>query len=193
MCFFGVIRKAKMKCPYCSASTTKVLDKRDSEDLTVTRRRRRCSSCGARFTTYERAEVVTLMIVKKDGRREEFSRAKLRAGVTTACAKRPVSAAAIEELVNQVETELRQREAGEINHALVGELVMNKLHALDHVAYIRFASVYRAFADLSSFEEEIRRARRSARRAARTPAAARRRDGADSSESTASGVAPVRG
>ena len=156
-----------MKCPYCSAVSTKVLDKRDSEDLTVTRRRRRCSACGARFTTYERAEIVSLMLVKKDGRREEFNRAKLRAGVTTACAKRPVSVAAIEQLVNEVESELRRREAAEVNHALVGELVMNKLRELDHVAYIRFASVYRAFADLSSFEEEIRRAKRSTRGAAR--------------------------
>ena len=166
---------------------------------------------------------MSLMIVKKDGRREEFARGKLRAGVTTACAKRPVSAAAIEELVNEVETELRQREAGEINHALVGELVMNKLHALDHVAYIRFASVYRAFADLSSFEEEIRRAKRSTRgageeeirrakrstrregeeeirsakrstrRSGRTPTAGRVRDGIEPAESAAPGSAPVRG
>lgn len=181
-----------MKCPYCSAPTTKVLDKRDSEDLTITRRRRRCSSCGARFTTYERAELVSLMIVKKDGRREEFNRAKLRAGVTTACAKRPVSAAAIEELVNEVETELRQREAGEINHALVGEAVMNKLHALDHVAYIRFASVYRAFADLSSFEEEIRRAKRSTR-PGRAPTASKRRDAIEPAESAVPAGAPARG
>lgn len=160
-----------MKCPYCSGLNTKVLDSRDSEDQTVTRRRRRCSTCGARFTTYERSEIVSLLVVKKDGRREEFSRAKLRAGVTTACAKRPVSADAVERLVNEVESELRQREAPEVNHALVGELVMRKLHELDHVAYIRFASVYRAFADLSSFEEEIRRARGGARRG-RRPAAA---------------------
>ncbi|HZT05589.1 MAG TPA: transcriptional regulator NrdR [Chloroflexota bacterium] len=148
-----------MKCPYCSAPTTKVLDKRDSEDLTVTRRRRRCATCGARFTTYERAEVAGLILVKKDGRREEFSRAKLRAGITKACAKRPVSADAIEQLVNDIEAALRQREGHEVSHAVVGELVMNKLRELDNVAYIRFASVYRAFADLSSFEEEIQRAK----------------------------------
>lgn len=146
-----------MRCPHCGATTTKVMDKRDSEDLTVTRRRRRCAACGARFTTYERAEVGSLAIVKKDGRREEFSREKLRAGITKACAKRPVSAGAIEQLVNEVEWDLRRREGPEVNHALVGELVMNKLRDLDNVAYIRFASVYRAFADLSSFEEEIRR------------------------------------
>jgi transcriptional repressor NrdR len=148
-----------VKCPYCSSPSTKVLDKRDSEDLTVTRRRRRCSSCGGRFTTYERSELVSLLVVKKDGRREEFSRTKLRAGISTACAKRPVSASAIEQLVNEVEADLRKREGAEVDHALIGEMVMDKLRQLDHVAYIRFASVYRAFADLSSFEEEIRRAK----------------------------------
>ena len=150
---------AVVKCPYCSSPSTKVLDKRDSEDLTVTRRRRRCAACGGRFTTYERAEIVSLLVVKKDGRREEFSRAKLRAGITKACAKRPVSASAIEQLVNEVEVELRRREGSEVDHAIVGEMVMDQLRRLDNVAYIRFASVYRAFGDLSSFEEEIRRAK----------------------------------
>ena len=148
-----------MKCPYCSSPSTRVLDKRDSEDLTVTRRRRRCAACGGRFTTYERAEIVSLLVVKKDGRREEFSRGKLRAGITKACAKRPVSASAIEQLVNEVEADLRKREGAEVDHAIIGELVMNKLRQLDNVAYIRFASVYRAFGDLSSFEDEIRRAK----------------------------------
>ena len=151
-----------MKCPYCSAPTTKVLDKRDSEDLSVTRRRRRCSACGARFTTYERSEVASLIVVKKDGRREEFSPAKLRSGITKACAKRPVSAGAIEQLVVEIEAELRRQEGQEVSHAALGELVMNKLRELDNVAYIRFASVYRAFTDLSSFEEEIQRAKGSA-------------------------------
>jgi transcriptional repressor NrdR len=148
-----------MKCPYCGAPVTKVLDKRDSEDGTVTRRRRRCVECGARFTTYERAEVVNLIVVKKDGRREEFSRAKLRSGITKACAKRPVSMTAIEQLVNEIEVELRRRDGPEVHHEAIGELVMEKLRHLDHVAYIRFASVYRAFGDLSSFEEEIQRAK----------------------------------
>jgi len=148
-----------VKCPYCSSPSTRVLDKRDSEDLTVTRRRRKCATCGARFTTHERAEVVSLIVVKKDGRREEFSRAKLRGGITKACAKRPVSASAIETLLNEVEAELRQREGAELDHAIIGELVMEKLRQLDNVAYIRFASVYRAFGDLSSFEEEIQRAK----------------------------------
>lgn len=151
-----------MKCPFCHSPSTKVIDKRDSEDLRVTRRRRRCSSCDARFTTYERVELIPLMLVKKDGRREEFDRAKLRAGLLKACAKRPVSAVDLERVVNEIDSELRRREGGEVSHAAVGELVMEKLRQLDNVAYIRFASVYRAFADLSSFEEEIERARRAA-------------------------------
>lgn len=146
-----------MRCPFCSAFATKVIDSRDSEDRTVTRRRRRCSACGGRFTTYERAEVVEVMVVKKDGSRELFSRQKLRSGVLKACAKRPVSAEAIEQLVNEVEAELRRREGPEASHQVIGELVMDKLRELDNVAYIRFASVYRAFADLSSFQEEIQR------------------------------------
>jgi transcriptional repressor NrdR len=174
------VGNALLKCPYCSSPSTKVLDKRDSEDLTVTRRRRRCSSCGGRFTTYERSEIVSLLVVKKDGRREEFSRSKLRAGITKACAKRPVSAAAIEQLVNEVETELRKREGAEVDHAVMGELVMEKLRQLDNVAYIRFASVYRAFADLSSFEEEIQRAKGSG------PAPGRKRNG------TAAELTPAR-
>jgi transcriptional repressor NrdR len=151
-----------MKCPYCSSPNTRVIDKRDSEDLSVTRRRRRCAACGARFTTYERAEAASLFVVKKDGRREEFSTVKLRSGITKACAKRPVSAEAIEQLVAEIEADLRRREGQEVSHAVLGEVVMNKLRALDNVAYIRFASVYRAFADLSSFEEEIQRAKGSA-------------------------------
>ncbi|MBM2811453.1 MAG: nrdR [Chloroflexi bacterium] len=103
--------------------------------------------------------MVSLLVVKKDGRREEFSRPKLRAGITKACAKRPVSAGAVEQLVNDIEADLRRREGSEVNHAALGELVMDKLRQLDNVAYIRFASVYRAFTDLSSFEEEIQRAR----------------------------------
>ncbi|MSQ23388.1 MAG: transcriptional repressor NrdR [Chloroflexi bacterium] len=146
-----------MRCPFCSSGSTKVLDTRDSEDRTVTRRRRSCDACGGRFTTYERSEVADVMVVKKDGRREAFSRMKLRSGITKACAKRPVSGEAIEQLVNEVEAELRSRDGLEVNHQLVGELVMDKLRQLDTVAYIRFASVYRAFADLTSFQDEIQK------------------------------------
>ena len=144
-----------MRCPYCGSRETKVVDKRDND--AVTRRRRRCSRCAGRFTTYERPEVARLLIVKKDGRREEFSRAKLGAGLAKACTKRPVSAEAIERLLDEVEAELRRREGLEVPAEAVGELVMDKLRALDKVAYIRFASVYRNFADVSSFEEEVRK------------------------------------
>ena len=144
-----------MRCPYCASRDTKVVDKRDGDG--VTRRRRRCESCAGRFTTYERPEMARLLIVKKDGRREEFSRAKLRAGIAKACAKRPVSAEAIERMVDEIEAELRRREGLEVPGTAVGELVMAKLRAVDKVAYIRFASVYRAFADVSSFEEEVRK------------------------------------
>lgn len=144
-----------MRCPYCHSRETKVVDKRDADG--VTRRRRRCESCQGRFTTYERPEVARLLIVKKDGRREEFSRAKLRTGIEKACAKRPVSAATIEHMVDEIELELRRREGLEVTGETVGELVMEKLRAVDKVAYIRFASVYRKFSDLSSFEDEIRK------------------------------------
>lgn len=144
-----------MRCPYCSSRETKVVDKRDSEG--VTRRRRRCERCAARFTTYERPELARLLVVKKDGRREEFNRAKLRAGLVKACTKRPIPAEAIERTVDEIEAELRRREGLEVPAAMIGELVMAKLRAMDKVAYIRFASVYRNFADVSSFEEEVRK------------------------------------
>jgi transcriptional repressor NrdR len=123
----------------------------------VTRRRRKCESCAGRFTTYERPEVARLLVVKKDGRREEFSRAKLRAGIAKACTKRPVAAEAIERALDEIEAALRRREGLEVPADAVGELVMEKLRALDKVAYIRFASVYRNFADVSSFEDEVRK------------------------------------
>ena len=146
-----------MRCPFCGSRETRVLDKRDSDDVAMTRRRRECQSCGGRFTTYERPEIATLMVVKKDGRRQPFDRAKLRASIQTACAKRPISAEAIERLVDQIEATLRSRDVLEVPSSVVGDLVVEKLRALDHVAYIRFASVYRAFADISSFEDELRK------------------------------------
>jgi transcriptional repressor NrdR len=144
-----------VRCPYCASRETKVVDKRDGDG--VTRRRRRCSACSGRFTTYERPEIARLLIVKKDGRREEFNRPKLRNGIAKACTKRPVSAEAIERLLEEIEAELRRREGLEVPAEAVGELVMEKLRTLDKVAYIRFASVYRNFADVSSFEEEVRK------------------------------------
>ena len=146
-----------MRCPFCASRETRVLDKRDSEDVALTRRRRECLTCGGRFTTYERPEIATLMVVKKDGRRQPFDRAKLRSSVQTACAKRPISAETIERLVDQIETTLRSRDVLEVSSSVIGDLVVEKLRALDQVAYIRFASVYRAFADISSFEDELRK------------------------------------
>jgi transcriptional repressor NrdR len=134
-----------------------VLDKRDSDDLALTRRRRECQSCGGRFTTYERPEIATLMVVKKDGRRQPFDRSKLRGSIQTACTKRPISAETIERIVDQIETTLRSRDLLEVPSSLIGDLVVEKLRAVDQVAYIRFASVYRAFADVSSFEDELRK------------------------------------
>ena len=146
-----------MRCPFCASRETRVLDKCDSEDVALTRRRRECLTCGGRFTTYERPEIATLMVVKKDGRRQPFDRAKLRSSVQTACAKRPISAETIERLVDQIETTLRSRDVLEVSSSVIGDLVVEKLRALDQVAYIRFASVYRAFADISSFEDELRK------------------------------------
>ncbi len=149
-----------MRCPYCLHPETKVLDSRDSSDLDATRRRRECLKCKKRFTTYERVEMVDLIVIKKDGRRENFDRHKLLNGVMKACEKRPVSHERIEELVDDVERELRKREETEVSSMTIGEMVMSRLKRLDQVAYIRFASVYRSFTDVESFEKELRRLRK---------------------------------
>ncbi|MBI4439213.1 transcriptional repressor NrdR, partial [Candidatus Woesearchaeota archaeon] len=132
-----------MKCPYCSNPETKVTDKRDSEEVGITRRRRECLKCEKRFTTYERVEELELAIVKKDGRREQFDRNKLRTGMQKACEKRPISTDVIDKAVDEIEAELRKSEAKEITSKQIGEFVMKKLKGIDKVAYIRFASVYR--------------------------------------------------
>ncbi len=144
-----------MKCPYCNNKETKVSDKRDTEDLSVTRRRRECLKCKKRFTTYERPEALELVIVKKDDRRERFDKHKLLTGVLKACEKRPVSMEKTQKLVNDIESDLRERGENEIASKKLGQMVMRKLRALDKVAYIRFASVYREFEDLDRFEEEV--------------------------------------
>lgn len=123
----------------------------------MTRRRRECQQCNSRFTTYERPEMSTLMIVKKDGRRQPFDRAKLRTSIQAACTKRPISAETIERMVDQIESAVRKRDGLEVQSSVVGDHVIDRLRALDQVAYIRFASVYRAFADISSFEDELRK------------------------------------
>jgi len=145
-----------MRCPACHSPDTRVVDKRDSADASTTRRRRQCAACAHRFTTYERLEMAALMVVKRDRRRQEFDRAKLRHSLQVACTKRPIGAATIESLLDGVESELRARDLPEVPSSVIGDLVMDKLRHLDQVAYIRFASVYRAFADVSSFEDELR-------------------------------------
>jgi len=145
-----------MNCPFCGHTETKVLDKRETADGKTTRRRRECLKCTKRFTTYERMEMGDLSVVKKDGRRELFDRTKVERGVLRACEKRPVSREAIELLVDEVENEIRNRGSAEVSSKLIGDIVMKKLKRLDKIAYIRFASVYRDFTDLQSFQQELK-------------------------------------
>ena len=144
-----------MKCPYCSNSNTRVMDKRETEDSNVTRRRRECLKCKKRFTTYERVETLDLTVVKKNGKRENFDRHKLMAGLLKACEKRPIPREKIEKVADDIEAKLRVHKETEVDSSFIGELVMKKLKKLDKVAYIRFASVYREFTDLDSFKEEM--------------------------------------
>jgi transcriptional repressor NrdR len=144
-----------MKCPYCSHPDTRVLDKRETGESNVTRRRRECLKCRKRFTTYERVETLDLTIVKKNGGRENFDRHKLLAGLLKACEKRSIPREKIERIADDVEAKLRAHRKTEIDSSFIGEIVMKKLQRLDNVAYIRFASVYREFADLDSFKKEM--------------------------------------
>ena len=145
----------KIKCPYCYYEETKVLDKRETEDSLITRRRRECLKCKKRFTTYERIET-DLVVIKKDGRREKFSREKLKTGILKSLEKRPISVEQVDKIINNIEANLRNKSTAEISSQIIGELVMKKLKTIDKVAYIRFASVYREFEDPSSFIEEIK-------------------------------------
>jgi len=144
-----------MKCPFCASPKSDVVDTRDTEDDRI-RRRRECAKCRRRFTTYEEKEEAYLFVIKKDGRREKFDRKKLLGGLERACEKLPVSRDRIEEMANWVESKLRKENKKEIASSKIGELVMQKLRAVDEVAYIRFASVYRSFADIDSFEEALK-------------------------------------
>ena len=143
-----------MKCPYCNAEDTKVIDSRPCEGGAI-RRRRQCIVCDKRFTTYERVEVIPLMVVKKDGVREEFDRMKIEKGMLRACHKRPVSADTISRLADEIENELMAGGEREIPSTVIGEMVMQKLKETDDVAYVRFASVYREFKDVRTFVKEI--------------------------------------
>ena len=146
-----------MKCPFCGHDNTRVVDSRPTEENNSIRRRRACDECGKRFTTFETVETTPLIIIKKDDTRETFDKSKIEAGVLRACYKRPVSATQIKKLVDQVETEIYNKEEREIPSRVIGELVMNKLMNLDAVAYVRFASVYREFKDVNTFMEELKK------------------------------------
>ena len=145
-----------MKCPFCGHEEDKVVDSRASSDGASIRRRRECLGCAKCFTTYEQVEEQPLMVVKKDGRREPFDRHKVLAGLVKACEKRPVSMDDLERLVDELERELSQHFEREVPSREVGERVMKRLHALDPVAYVRFASVYREFKDVEQFMRELK-------------------------------------
>ncbi len=143
-----------MRCQFCGASDSRVTDSREVE--TGIRRRRECRECGRRFTTYERVQTHQLMVSKQDNRREEFNREKLMTGIRKACAKRPIASRTIEKMVEEIETELQQIGQGEVATEVIGEMIMERLKKLDRVAYIRYASVYRDFQDIESFERVVK-------------------------------------
>ncbi len=145
-----------MRCPYCGAMDSKVIDTRSAEECEKIRRRRECLSCGKRFTTYEIVETVPLIVVKKDRSREEFNRQKLLSGMLRACEKRPVSFEMLENAVDNIEQSLYSSYEREVPSTLVGELAMQQLQKIDDVAYVRFASVYRQFSDLNTFMDELK-------------------------------------
>jgi len=145
-----------MKCPFCGYKEDKVVDSRATAEESAVRRRRECLKCGKRFTTYEYIEEVSLMVIKKDGRREPFDRKKILAGIIRACEKRPVSIERMEEIVTWVERSIQKKSDREVSSNRIGELVMEKLKLLDDVAYVRFASVYRQFKDVGQFMLELK-------------------------------------
>lgn len=144
-----------MRCPYCSFIESKVIDSRPTDENTSIRRRRECLKCGKRFTTYEKLESIALVVIKKDESRQPFNRNKVLKGIMTACEKRPISIVQMEQIADAIESELSQRMEREVKSTYIGELVMDKLRTLDEVAYVRFASVYKQFDDVSTFMEEL--------------------------------------
>jgi transcriptional repressor NrdR len=145
-----------MKCPFCQSLEDKVLESREADEGRAIRRRRECLSCRGRFTSYERVEEKPLMVIKRDGRREQFNREKICSGIFRACEKRPVSAEAIEAMVDEVERELHREAGREVLSSKIGEMVMDRIQKVDKIAYIRFASVYRKFEDISEFVKEVK-------------------------------------
>ncbi|SMC67688.1 transcriptional regulator NrdR [Sporomusa malonica] len=144
-----------MRCPFCGVADSKVIDSRSSDEGNSIRRRRECSSCSRRFTTYEVVEEIPLMVIKKDGRREMFDRGKLLGGIVRACEKRPVPVDVIEIAVSKIEKAIRNKIEREVSTHQIGEAVMQQLKEIDQVAYVRFASVYRQFADINNFMQEL--------------------------------------
>ena len=145
-----------MRCPFCNYENTKVIDSRPAEESNSIRRRRSCEECGKRFTTYEKIETLPVMIVKKDDSREPYNRSKIEKGIMRACHKRPISSEQMSEAVDYVENRIFSLERSEVDSSYVGELIMERLKALDAVAYVRFASVYREFKDADMFMEELK-------------------------------------
>ncbi|MEE1242830.1 transcriptional regulator NrdR [Frisingicoccus sp.] len=146
-----------MKCPFCGETDSKVIDSRPAEDGNSIRRRRQCNGCQKRFTTYEKVETIPLIVIKKDNNREPYDRQKIESGILRSCHKRPISADQINRLVDEIETEIFNREEREISAEVIGEIVMNRLKSVDAVAYVRFASVYREFKDVNTFMDEIKK------------------------------------
>ena len=146
-----------MKCPYCGNTDTRVIDSRPAEDNSSIRRRRCCDECGKRFTTYEKVETIPVMIIKKDDTRQQYDRSKIESGILRACYKLPISAGEIQRTIDDIETEIFNREEKEIPTSIVGEIVMDKLKELHEVAYVRFASIYREFKDVNTFMSEIKK------------------------------------
>ena len=146
-----------MKCPFCNAENTRVVDSRPTDDASSIRRRRQCDVCDRRFTTYEKVETMPLVVIKKDNNREPYEREKLQKGVLQSCHKRPVPVEQITRIVDEVENEIFNMEVREVPTNVIGELVMDKLKNVDAVAYVRFASVYREFKDVNTFMDELKK------------------------------------
>jgi transcriptional repressor NrdR len=146
-----------MKCPYCGSTESEVVETRASEDVDTIRRRRECLKCKKRFTTYERIENVNLIVIKKDGKREQFNRDKLKNGIIRSCEKTTVSMEVIEKIVTEVERELRGADSVEVESKKIGQMVAMRLKKIDKVAYIRFSSVFKRFVDVEDFQEEVKR------------------------------------
>ena len=147
----------RLKCPFCNAADTKVIDSRPADDNSSIRRRRQCETCGKRFTTYEKVETLPLIVVKKDNNREPYDREKIVAGIVRSCHKRPISMKQINDMVDDIEGQIFNMEEKEIPTTTIGSIVMDKLKDLDEVAYVRFASVYREFKDVNTFMDEIKK------------------------------------